>query len=104
MIKSMTGFGRGVAEGEGVKASVDIRTVNNRYLDVHTRLPQEHMDLELGIKKQVQATLKRGRVDLTVSVDRSGTTSFQLNREFLRGYVDALRSIVPGMPPATPYV
>ena len=41
MIKSMTGFGQGSAEGEDFKVGVDVRTVNNRFLDIHLRLPQE---------------------------------------------------------------
>ena len=60
MIKSMTGFGHGSADGEGFKVRVDIRTVNNRFLDVNTRLPQELASLEITLKKQVQAALKRG--------------------------------------------
>ena len=57
MIKSMTGFGQGSAQGDNFKVRVDIRTVNNRFLDVHVRLPQEFASLELTIKKQVQASL-----------------------------------------------
>ena len=75
MIKSMTGFGRGSAEGEGAKVTVDIRTVNNRYLDTHVRIPQDHAALELSVKKQIQAALKRGRVDVTVAVARSIATT-----------------------------
>jgi uncharacterized protein (TIGR00255 family) len=93
MIKSMTGFGRGSAEGNGVKVSVDIRTVNNRYLDAHIRLPQEYASLELSIKKQVQAAFKRGRVDMTISIERSGGTGFGVNRDVVRGYLGALATL-----------
>jgi len=70
MIKSMTGFGQGSAEGDDFRVRVDIRSVNNRAIDVHTRLPQELASLEVTLKKQVQAAVKRGRVDLTVSVEQ----------------------------------
>ena len=70
MIKSMTGFGQGSAEGDDFRVRVDIRSVNNRAIDVHTRLPQELASLEVSLKKQVQAAVKRGRVDLTVSVEQ----------------------------------
>ena len=93
MIKSMTGFGRGSAEGEGAKVTVDIRTVNNRYLDTHVRIPQDHAALELSVKKQIQAALKRGRVDVTVAVERAGDTGFGLNRELVRGYLAALGTL-----------
>lgn len=93
MIKSMTGFGRGSAEGSGVKVTVDIRTVNNRYLDAHVRIPQEFAGLELSIKKQIQAAFKRGRVDVTLSIERAGGTGFGLNRDAVRGYLAALAAL-----------
>lgn len=91
MIKSMTGFGRGSADGDHVKASVEIRAVNNRHLDVHVRLPQELASMEIAIKKQVAAALKRGRVDATISLERASTSSYSVNREAVRGYLDAIQ-------------
>jgi len=93
MIKSMTGFGRGSADGDHVKATVEIRTVNNRHLDVHVRLPQEFASMEIAIKKQVAAALKRGRVDLTVGIERGSTSSYSLNREAVREYLSAVRTL-----------
>lgn len=93
MIKSMTGFGRGSADGDHVKATVEIRTVNNRHLDVHVRLPQEFASMEIAIKKQVAAALKRGRVDLTVGIERGSTSSYSLNREAVREYLNAVRTL-----------
>ncbi|MFL6276913.1 MAG: YicC/YloC family endoribonuclease [Blastocatellia bacterium] len=90
MIKSMTGFGQGSAEGSNFKVRVDIRSVNNRFLDVHVRLPQEFASLELTIKKQVQAALHRGRVDLTMAVEQMKEATFQINRPLVAGYLSAL--------------
>lgn len=90
MIKSMTGFGRGSAEGDSVKVTAEVRTVNNRYLDIHVRLPQEFAELELGIKKQIQAALKRGRVDITISIERPGSVTYVINRDVVRGYLDSV--------------
>src|SRR3954470_23672865 len=90
MIKSMTGFGRGSAESEGVKVTAEIRTVNNRHLDVHVRLSQEFADLELAVKKQIQAALKRGRADVTITVERGGSVAYDINREAVRAYLDAV--------------
>ncbi|HKP12121.1 MAG TPA: YicC/YloC family endoribonuclease, partial [Blastocatellia bacterium] len=90
MIKSMTGFGQGSAEGASFKARVDIRSVNNRFLDVHVRLPQEFASLELTIKKQAQAALHRGRVDITVAVEQMKEATFQINRPLVAGYLAAL--------------
>ena len=69
---------------------VDIRTVNNRFLDVHARLPQELASLEVPIKKQVQAALDRGRVDLTISVEQMKQATFVINRPLVSGYLSAL--------------
>src|ERR1041384_1475122 len=77
MIKSMTGFGQGTAEGDTFKVRVDIRSVNNRFLDVHMRLPQELASMELTLKKQVQAALHRGRVDVTISIEQMRQASFE---------------------------
>src|SRR5256714_6010939 len=90
MIKSMTGFGQGSAEGDAFKVRVDIRSVNNRFLDVHVRLPQEFASLELTVKKQAQAALHRGRVDITVAVEQMKEAAFQINRPMVAGYLAAL--------------
>jgi uncharacterized protein (TIGR00255 family) len=86
----MTGFGRATAEGEGIKVTVELRTVNNRHLDVHVRLSQEFTELELAVKKQVQAALKRGRVDVSIMIERGGTVAFDINRDAVRAYLDAV--------------
>lgn len=93
MIKSMTGFGQGSAEGDTFKVRVDIRSVNNRFLDIHTRLPQELASLEVTMKKQVQGALKRGRVDVTVVVDQTRQAAFEINRPLVSGYLDALNKL-----------
>lgn len=90
MIKSMTGFGQGSADGENFKVRVDIRSVNNRFLDVHTRLPQELSSLEVTLKKQVQAALKRGRIDVTVAIEQTRQATFEINRPLVSGYLKAL--------------
>jgi uncharacterized protein (TIGR00255 family) len=92
-MKSMTGFGRGAAKGEDFKVAVEIKTVNNRYLDIHARLSQELAPLEMNIRKRVGARLSRGRVDLNISFERTGATSYEINRPLIAGYVNALRDI-----------
>src|SRR5262249_35342173 len=93
MIKSMTGFGHGGAEGEGFKGRGDIRTGNNRFLDVHTRVPQELASLEISLKKQIQAALKRGRADVTVSIEQVREAKFEINRPLVSGYLKALSEL-----------
>jgi len=93
-MKSMTGFGRGAASGDGFAVGVEIKTVNNRYLDVHLRGPQELNSLEMEIRKRVKARLSRGRVDLNISFDRTGSeASYEINQPVVTAYVDALREL-----------
>ena len=56
----MTGFGRGSATGEDFTVAVELKTVNNRYLDIHFRLSQELAPLEMTIRKLVGSRLSRG--------------------------------------------
>ena len=92
-MKSMTGFGRGAASGDGFALAVEIKTVNNRFLDIHLRLGQELSAIELDIRKRVSARLSRGRVDISINFDRTGETKYELNQGIIAGYVDALRDI-----------
>src|SRR6266446_9560219 len=92
-MKSMTGFGRAVANGDDFTVAVEIKTVNNRYLDVHFRLGQELSSLENSIRRRVSARLSRGRVDVNLSFERTGATEYEFNRPLLSGYVRALREM-----------
>ena len=93
-MKSMTGFGRGAGGGDGFTVGVEIKTVNNRYLDVHLRAPQELNSLEMEIRKRVKARLSRGRVDLNISFERTGSeATYEINQAVVTAYVDALREL-----------
>jgi uncharacterized protein (TIGR00255 family) len=92
-MKSMTGFGRGAASGDEFTVAVEVKTVNNRYLDIHLRLSQELSPLETAIRKRVGSRLSRGRVDLNINFERSGATIYEVNRPLIAGYVDAMRDI-----------
>ena len=89
----MTGFGRGSAINENFSASVDIKTVNNRFLDVHVRCGTEFSALEALIKKRIGERLARGRVDANLTFERNGETAYELNRSLIVGYLSALRSL-----------
>jgi uncharacterized protein (TIGR00255 family) len=93
MIKSMTGFGQGIFEGNNYRVVVDIKTVNNRFLDVHARLPAELSSLESTVKKRVQSFLKRGRIDITATVSQTEEVNYDINLPLLKGYLKALQQI-----------
>ena len=92
-MKSMTGYGRGSADGEHFTVSVDLKTVNNRFLDVHLRLSGELSSLEPVIKRQIGSRLSRGRVDVSINFEKTAQTAYELNRPLIAGYVNALREM-----------
>ena len=92
-MKSMTGYGRGSAVGEDFFVSVDLKTVNNRFLDIHLRLNTELLSLEPAIKRRIGSRLSRGRVDLTISFERTSEVAYELNRPLIAGYLSALREM-----------
>src|SRR5262245_7236955 len=92
-MKSMTGYGRGSIVGTDFSASVDLKTVNNRFLDVHLRLSGELSPLEADIKRRISSRLSRGRVDVAVTFERTSQVAYELNRPLIAGYVNALRAM-----------
>ena len=75
MIASMTGFGRGEATREGVSISVELRTVNNRFLEVTTRLPRSLSLKENEIKEVIRRRISRGKVNVIAGIEREGNGS-----------------------------
>lgn len=67
MVMSMTGFGRGKAEDESREITIELKTVNNRYLDINLRMPRSLSTLEEDIRKRIQKKLSRGRVEVYIS-------------------------------------
>lgn len=92
-MKSMTGFGRGAAAGENFTVGVDIKTVNNRFLDVHLRAGSELASLENEIKRRISSRLSRGRVDVNLTLERTGEVAYEINRPLIAGFIHALRAI-----------
>ena len=89
----MTGYGRGSVAGENFSVAVDLKTVNNRFLDVHLRIGPELSSLEAAIKRRISQRLSRGRVDASLTFERTGEVSYELNRPLIAGYISALRTM-----------
>jgi uncharacterized protein (TIGR00255 family) len=92
-MKSMTGYGKAMVAGDDFSVSVDLKTVNNRFLDIHLRVGAELASLEPGIKKRITSRLTRGRVDVTISLERTAQMVYELNRPLIAGYVNALKQL-----------
>jgi uncharacterized protein (TIGR00255 family) len=92
-MKSMTGYGKGTVNGDDFSVSVDLKTVNNRFLDIHLRVGTELSALEPIIKRRINSRLSRGRVDVAVSLEKSAQVSYEINRPLIAGYVNALKQM-----------
>ena len=96
MIKSMTGYGRAVETVNGREFTVELRSVNNRYLDCSVRLPRLVSFAEDAVKQMVKQFVSRGKVDVFISVRSEGGEEIQvsLNPNVLDGYLKAMRQMV----------
>lgn len=95
MIKSMTGYGRARQTLNGRDITVEVRSVNNRYLDATVKLPRAYIFTEDAIKRRVQGAVSRGKVDVFVSIDSTGAdeTVVTVNEPLARSYLAALETI-----------
>lgn len=89
----MTGFGRGSASGENFSVNVELKTVNNRFLDVNLRLSGELQQLESRLKHLIGERLSRGRVEVNIQYDKSDEITYELNRPMIAGYLAAMKQM-----------
>ena len=92
----MTGYGRAVETVNGREFTVELRSVNNRYLDCSVRLPRLLSFAEDAVKQAVKASVSRGKVDVFISLRSEAEDDVQvnLNRGVLEGYLSAMRQMV----------
>ena len=95
MIKSMTGYGRSCSSFDGREITVEVRSVNNRYLDCNVKLPRIFGYLEDKVKQSVKDRVTRGKVDVFITiVNQAGEeANISLNRPVLEGYLAAMQQI-----------
>ncbi len=96
MIKSMTGYGRAQGSFSGGDITVEIKSVNNRYLDCGVKLPRGYAYLEEGVKSQVQKAISRGKVDVFITINAAGADNVKIsvNEPVAKGYIDAMHWLV----------
>ncbi len=95
MIKSMTGYGSAKGTVEGIEVCVELKSVNNKFLDTSVRLPRSFLFTEETIKSAVMTHITRGKVDVFVTVDTSMADDMvvKVNEPLLKGYIAALKQI-----------
>jgi len=96
LIKSMTGYGRAVETVNGREFTVELRSVNNRYLDCTVKLPRSLSFAEEAVKQAVKQAVSRGKVDVFITVKSENTddTKISLNAAVVEGYLAAMRQLV----------
>ncbi|MED3660345.1 YicC/YloC family endoribonuclease [Ureibacillus sp. FSL K6-8385] len=100
MVRSMTGFGRGVTTTNDYQLTVEIRSVNHRFLEIYTKFPKEWLELELVAKKIISQYVKRGKFDCLINLKLTGeeVKDFKINWPLIEAYKNAkneLRQVLP---------
>lgn len=95
MIKSMTGYGSAKGQAGDLQISVEVKSVNNRYLDASVRMPRSFLFAEDAVKSAIGRHISRGKVDMFINVDSSAADdmSVKVNEALLKGYIDAINLI-----------
>lgn len=95
MVKSMTGYGRARQTLDNLDITVEVRSVNNRYLDTTVKLPRAYIFTEDAIKQRVQKAVSRGKVDVFVTIDATAAdeTVITVNEPLAKAYIEAIRTI-----------
>lgn len=94
MINSMTGFGSARVESEDLAVSIEVKSVNHRYLDVHMKLPPEHQSFEALLRQRISSRFKRGRVDVFVRIDvRAERVRLEVNQPMVAAYAETMRAL-----------
>ncbi len=95
MVKSMTGYGRAVETVNNREFTVELRSVNNRYLDCTVKLPRMVSFAEDTVKQAVKNTISRGKVDVFISIrsEASSDVTVTLNTAMVEGYLTAMKQM-----------
>lgn len=95
MVNSMTGYGRGTSEKDGRSFNVEMKSVNNRYLDINIKLPRHINVLEDAIRKYISQKISRGKVDIYINQEcySKDDISIKLDEQMAQAYYDAFQKI-----------
>ncbi len=94
-MKSMTAFGRGIYKTADYNVSVDIKSVNSRFLDLSIRLPRAFSHLEEKIRPVIAGAITRGKVDVNINVDifKNESVEITLDKAVAKSYINALKEL-----------
>jgi uncharacterized protein (TIGR00255 family) len=93
MVKSMTGFGRGISEEDTSRSfTIEIKTVNHRYFDINVRMPRTLLSLESKVRETIKNKINRGKVDVFITQNSYGKedSDVHFNEELSDSYMSCL--------------
>ncbi|MCO5948401.1 YicC/YloC family endoribonuclease [Mucilaginibacter flavidus] len=95
MIKSMTGYGIASIDADGAKYTVEIKSLNSKFLELSLRLPKTFAEKEFQLRNDCSKQIERGKVNLSVNVEKANTTSNAagIDKELLKHYFEQLKAV-----------
>lgn len=100
LVRSMTGFGRGAVTTQSHQLTVEVRSVNHRFLEIHTKFPKEWMESEVVAKKLITESFSRGKFDIHIFLKElhEGETNISINWPLLQGYIRVKEQLAENIP------
>jgi uncharacterized protein (TIGR00255 family) len=95
MIYSMTGYGKGAAEAEGISAEVEVKSINSRYLDIFLKLPQSLISKDYELRELIKTKIKRGKISVINAVKKTGQQEDipLIDKQKLKGVIGFLKEL-----------
>ena len=95
MVRSMTGYGKGVDEHDLARVTIEMKSVNHRYLDLNVKLPKKLNFMETAIRNKISDSICRGKVDLFISLNERSDAALDviINEAMAKKYYDALKNM-----------
>ena len=95
MIRSMTGYGKGILSVEGREYTEEIKSVNHRYLDINIKVPRTLSYLEEAVKKEISEKIKRGKIDVNITFENNSQEgrNIKINKELAKIYINQLKEL-----------
>ena len=93
MIQSMTGFGKHTFEYEGKQVNIEIKSLNNKFSELNTRMPSIYREKEIEVRQLINNKMVRGKIDVYIGMDQSLATNHQINADIAKSYINDLKAI-----------
>src|ERR1700709_1379349 len=95
MIKSMTGYGIASVDSEGTKYTVEIKSLNSKFLELSLRLPKTFAEKEFQLRNDCSKQIDRGKVNLSINVEKANTTvnAAGIDKTLLKHYFEQLKAV-----------